>query len=178
MDQSTDVDALAAYWDTGGRSKDLHVLLASLARVPGGVSLDLAHLLPPLPRKLIYTYPRPANDPLSVRRDCHWTSLNFLNDPPDDRFVEPDEVKKAVETEYHPVGTAPRFGDIVFIRTARGELIHSSVYLAADIVFTKNGAFANQPWIPMKIDDMVDAFNGLYLRDAPLKLVIYRRNGR
>ncbi len=44
----TDVAALTAYWSRGGRAKDVGSLLESLRKVPGGATLDVAHLLPPL----------------------------------------------------------------------------------------------------------------------------------
>ena len=56
----TDVEALATYWGQGRRSKDVRPLLQSLVRVPGGATIDIVHLLPPLPRALLYTYPLPS----------------------------------------------------------------------------------------------------------------------
>jgi hypothetical protein len=45
------------------------------------------------------------------------------------------------------------------------------VYLAADVVFTKNGANAIQPWVLMRIPEML----GVYQRLQPYQIVFYRR---
>jgi hypothetical protein len=54
---STDVEALARYWGRGGREKDVLALLKSVARLPGGGSVNVDHLLPPFARLRLYTYP-------------------------------------------------------------------------------------------------------------------------
>ena len=50
-------------------------------------------------------------------------------------------------------------------------MVHSSVYLADDIVFTKNGINFAQPWVTMRIKDMVGNFSAL----EPVKIAYFRR---
>jgi hypothetical protein len=162
IDAETDIDAMVAYWSYPGRAKGLRPLFESLARVPGGGSLDVAHVLPQFARKRIYTYPEPSSDPVVQRRDCIWTSFNFFNETPDDRFTDPGYTVQALAAEYEQVHpSAARFGDIVIFRGPRGETVHASVYIADDLMFTKNGATAAQPWMFMKLDAMLDLYSVL-----------------
>jgi hypothetical protein len=49
--------------------------------------------------------------------------------------------------------------------------LHMCVYLADDVVFTKNGANAIQPWVLMKVPEML----GIYQRLRPFQIVYYRQ---
>ncbi|MFN7139466.1 MAG: hypothetical protein ACK4UN_09015, partial [Limisphaerales bacterium] len=80
-----------------------------------------------------------------------------------------------VQREYFLVGEGleqAAFGDILFLQNSDGILIHSAVYIADDIVFTKNGAGYNQPWIYMKMEDMMPFYDSPV--DSP-RVVVYRR---
>ena len=66
-----------------------------------------------------------------------------------------------------------RYSDVIFILDgATGNAIHSCVYLADDLVFTKNGRSPTQPWVVMKLDDVV-AYYGMFYTT---QLACYRRN--
>lgn len=175
IDSKTDIDALLNYWGQGGRAKDLRPLLESLSRVPEGCKIDLAHLLPPFARSRIYTFPSPSEESASLKQDCHWTSLNFFNETPNGGFAGPEEIQKMIESEYMQVGdntAQARYGDVVFLTTSQGILIHSAVYIADNIVFTKNGAGLNQPWIYMKMEDMVPYYT---MPKDTLHIAVYRK---
>jgi hypothetical protein len=173
----SNVDQLVDYWGFHGRAKDLRPLFESLKRVPGGCAIDLAHLLPPMARKLVYTYPYPSTNKVEMRRDCHWTSLNFFSSTPDDHFTDPAVVKRTLETEYYPINSEPKLGDIVVLSDSNGIMIHSAAYLADNIVFTKNGAIFTQPWMYMKLDDMQVYYQTFYPPDKPVKMMILRHKG-
>ena len=175
VDSNTDINQLVNYWGFNGRAKDLRPLLESLARVRGGSQIDLAHLLPPFARRRVYTYPLPTSDPIKSKRDCHWSSLNFFNENPNDGFINPAQVKKAFDTEYSEVTSEPKMGDIVLLVTPANTMIHSAVYLADGLVFTKNGAVSTQPWIYMKLNDLVTYYSTFYPPAEPLKAVICRK---
>lgn len=83
----TDISALASYWGRGWHVKDIEPLLGSLTKVPGGMTLDIAHLLPPFARKRLNCFPTPL-EPGQRAPDCYWTAWNFFNDPPDDRYFD------------------------------------------------------------------------------------------
>jgi hypothetical protein len=51
-------------------------------------------------------------------------------------------------------------------------VIHSAVYIADDIMFTKNGRAYAQPWLLMRLKDVVTAYS---FGKAP-RLVYYRNN--
>jgi hypothetical protein len=158
VDETSDIDAMVAYWDYPGRSKGLRTLFESLARVPGGRELDIALLLPPFARERLYTFPDPARDPSTRRHDCLWSSLNFFNDRPDDRLSDPNFAENLIDQEYERVHS-PTFGDIAVLRTPSKQIVHAAVYLADDLVFTKNGFSATQPWMLMTLSDVVEFYS-------------------
>lgn len=174
VDSHADVDAIAQYWGRGRRSKDLKPLLQSLVRRPGGAMLDIVHLLPPLPRALLYSYPLPSDNPIDAAHDCHWTALNFFNDQPDERFADIEYVKKVLLEDYYPVAGEPTYGDMIVFVQPDGVAVHSCVYLAAGIVFTKNGASFSVPWLLGTLDN-VTAF---YSIGPPLQIRRYRAKDR
>lgn len=153
-----DIEKLISYWGGRGRQKDLQPMLESLSSLPDGGSLDIAHLLPAFARQRLYIHPHPVLLRDGIRRDCHWTSLNFFSLVPDDRFGEAEEAQTYISENYIGIGESPRFGDMVFFSLPGGEIIHSCVYLAANLVFTKNGDSILQPWIIMDLDDLSDLY--------------------
>ena len=166
----TDVDAMVAYWSKAGRAKDVKPFLTSIPRVPGGIAVDISHLMPPFARKLIYTYPYPTSELARLRRDCHWTSLNFFREEPDARFESLAEVKKELETNYFVVSGKPSFGDVLLLRQNDGTILHSCVYVAGDIVYTKNGSQAYIPWSLMELSDVL----ALYSEYESVEVLVYR----
>src|SRR5262249_5670240 len=105
------------------------------------------------------------------RHDCVWTSLNFFNEQPDDRLADPGYTQKLIAQEYEKVVT-PRFGDIAVLLTPSKQSIHAAVYLADDLLFTKNGFSATQPWMLMPLSDVVE-FYSIGVAD-PVELQYFR----
>lgn len=172
VDAGSDVEALVNYWGKGKRAKSLRPLLESLRRVPGGCTIDLVHLLPAFARKRIYTFPTP-DDPDRSKHDCHWSSLNFFNDPPEPAFDDHAKVRQAITSQYEPVSGEPTMGDLVVLRNESGRLVHSAIYLAEGLVFTKNGHALFQPWRYMTLSDMVEYY-ALFSPDEPLTVRFLR----
>jgi hypothetical protein len=170
VEHGADTDALARYWGKGRRSQDIEPLLYSLAHRPQGGAIDLVHLLPPFARALLYTYPVPSEKPEAAARDCHWTSLNFFNVSPDDRFLNLDAVRDALLNDYQPFAGEPTMGDILMLFNESGAGVHSCVYLADGIVFTKNGSAPSVPWLLSRLDDVV----AFYSINGPLRTQVYR----
>ena len=54
-------------------------------------------------------------------------------------------------------------------------MVHAANYVADDVVFTKNGGFATQPWMLMHLDDMIDAYATHHPMSGPLKRHYVRR---
>lgn len=173
VERGANAEALAQYWGRGRRAKDLEPLIASLARRPDGDSLDVVHLLPRFARTLLYTYPTPSDNPGDAAHDCHWTSFNFYEDQPEERFTNINFVKETLEKNYYPVVGAPLLGDIILFVRPGNVVIHSCVFVADDIVFTKNGPGYSVPWMLTQLGNVV-AFYG---RGEEMELRRFRPKG-
>ena len=166
----SDPRSLTAYWGRGRRAKDVGPFLESLTHVPGGITVDVAHLLPPFARKRLNSFPDPAASGDSLP-DCYWTAFNFFNDPPDNRYYDETVWRQELEKEFTQV-TDPKLGDLVFLVRPDGVPLHCAAYVADDVVFTKNGANPRQPWLLMKLADML----ARYPEDFPLRVTYFRTN--
>jgi hypothetical protein len=61
-----------------------------------------------------------------------------------------------LQNEYVTIQDRPAaFGDVMLLRDAKTEPLHMCVYIADDIVFTKNGAHYFQPWALMRYADVL-----------------------
>jgi hypothetical protein len=171
----SNIDQLVDYWGGGRRRKDLGPLLRSLQHVEGGADINIVHLLPSFARKLLYTFPYPTENPIEQRRDCHWTSLNFFSEEPDDSFTDLDKVAQVMAADYEQVTANPKMGDVVVLTSPNGDVVHSCVYIADDIVFNKKGAHFLEPWILIKLKDAVDLYRIIYRPDYPLVIKFLRK---
>jgi hypothetical protein len=166
----TDIDRVLAYWGHGVRTNEIRPMLESLKRRPGGGALGIMFLLPPFARERLYTYPRINSATNAVVEDCHWTSLNFFNDVPDDRFGNPAFTTAYLLEHFRQVPKPDRYGDIVLLLNEQGNAIHSAVYLADDLVFTKNGNNNAQSWMVMRMNDL----QATYASQAKMRLAVFR----
>jgi hypothetical protein len=167
----TDTDKLLGYWAWPGgiRIKDVAPLLESLKHIPDG-RIGLVYLLPQFARQRLYTFPMPSR-PGDPAMDCHWSTMNFFNEVPDDRFTDPAYTVKYLESNYYQIAGPTKYGDIVlFLDGDSNNAIHSAVYLADDIVFTKNGNNMAQPWMLMHLKDLTRKYES----DGPGRMLIYR----
>jgi len=167
----TDIDALVRYWGRGGRAEALRPLLESMAQVPGGASVNVCYLLPPFARVHLYTYPRPGTDPTAAGQNCFWTAMNFFNENPDHRFVDAEFSQRVLAADYEQVFGPPEFGDVVTVRDPAGAPVHMCVYLADEVVFTKNGRDCMAPWVLMKLPDML----AWYPAKEPFAVAVFRQ---
>jgi hypothetical protein len=157
--ENEDVEPLVRYWGAGGREELVRPLLKSLAFVPGGASTSVSALLPPFARLRLFTFPVAWKDPAIEREDCFFTTLNFFNMVPDTNFASQAHVEHTLRTEYAPVLDAPVFGDVAAVLDAQSRIVHCSMYLAADFVFTKNGVSPTQPWVIMHASEMLRSYS-------------------
>jgi len=170
VSNASNLDALVEYWGKNGRAKAIRPLLDSLARVPGGTSIDIAHLMPPIARQQLYTFPYPADGKVLTDPNCFWTALNFFNEEPDDRLCDFKFTEKIIQQDYYPIQDDPIFGDVIFLLDSREAVIHASVFLADDKVFTKNGRGFTEPWKITDIRDMLSEYSW----NEPVRPVVYR----
>lgn len=167
VNKDDNIDTLLSYWGVGRRSKDLRPLFESLFREENPPKIDITHLLPSFVRARIYTFPTPNESEF----DCNWTSMNFFNKEPDQRFLNPEFVKKTIEDDYYVIPYSDiRLGDLILFIEPNGEVIHSAVFIADDIVFTKNGKSVRRPWILTSLDSLKD----IYLAGRQTEIRVYR----
>jgi len=171
VDPSTDVSVIIKYWGLLGPAYTYKPFIESVARVPEGSEINISYFLPPFARLRLYTYPNPS-DPNIVRQDCFWSSMNFFNSAPDDGFFNPDHTRKVLKSDYTRNPAGPRqFGDLLLLLGRGEEALHMCVHIADDVVFTKNGANTQQPWVLMKLPEMLGSYETL----KPFQIVTYRR---
>lgn len=155
----TDIDKLAAYWGNiaNVRFTDIRPLMEALKALPEGGNLSLFYVLPKFARDRLYTFPLPpqAGDPVM---DCHWSTFNFSNDTPDNRFNDPSFAVEYIRKNYYQIAAPSIYGDILLLMNDRSEIKHSAVFLADDLVFTKNGNNYRQPWMVMRIPDLLATY--------------------
>ncbi len=168
----SDIDKILGYWTTTPlvRFKDLRPLLDSLKNKPEGGSVSILYFLPPFAREHLYSFPLPGK-PGEVRMDCHWSSLNFFNEQPDDRFQDATYASNYIRDHFYEIGMPTMIGDLIFLLNPQGQVIHSAVYIADDIVFTKNGFNIGQPWMLMRLNKLRDIYA---VPDEPM-IKYYRR---
>lgn len=157
----TDTTALASYWGKGMRSTDVRTIFESIAATPNGGTLGIINVLPPLPSSQMFVYPVPDN-PLNgpaPSRDCHWTSFNFFQSTPDQQLSSPGYFMEKLKEDYTPAAGDPRYGDIALFTTPAGGVVHSAVYLADDILYTKNGATFTYPWMLETLSDLLKQYS-------------------
>jgi hypothetical protein len=168
---NTDIEPLIKYWGKGGREHRVRPMLESIAHLPGGDSIAIPYLLPGVARLRLYTFPDTTRDPIGPREDCFFTALNFFNRNADEKFLDKENNRKALLNNYTPVRDQPTYGDLITLVNGRGDALHVAVYIAEDVVFTKNGGSMLQPWVLMRMDDMMAYFPSR----EPLQIAIFRK---
>ena len=153
VDHEANVAELADYWGAGGRTRELLPILRGLADRPEGGDIGLSKLLPPFARSRLYTYPF-----MQGRSDCNWTTLNFFSSTPSEAFTGP-QLREIFDHQFVEIdATKARLGDMVLFRNRSGDIVHSVVYIADDIVFSKNGISPKKPWVLTTLAEVRNVF--------------------
>jgi hypothetical protein len=165
---------LLGYWNLPPNCQGTEVrpLLEALKALPEGGNLSLLYLLPQFARDRLYTYPLPSRSG-DAYPDCHWTTFNFNRETPDNRFNDPAYPVQYIAQNYAQIPAPTQYGDILLVINEQKELKHSAVYLADDLVFTKNGQNPRQPWMIMHIPDLL----ANYPATPPVHAVYVRKKG-
>lgn len=172
----SDIDKPLNYWALsmpGVLLKDLRPLFEAQQGLSSGGAVSILYLLPKLAREKLFTSPLPPSSGQERLPDCHWTALNFFSAAPDPRMSDNDYAAKFITENYYQVAKPGVAGDLVLLLDDQNKVIHSSVYIAGDVVFTKNGINYAQPWVLMHEKDLVGTFSGL----DPVKVAYFRRKG-
>jgi hypothetical protein len=175
IDADTDVNALAAYWGVTGNRKDILPLMNSLQRVEGGWNLNLIYLMPRFIREHLYKYPSPSTDPQAPKQDCFWSAFNAFGTEIDDRFSDMQYARQVLVRDYYTIAQPSQLGDLVFLADSDNQAMHVAVYIADDVVFTKNGFHFTQPWILMHLNDMVETYSARLPAGKKLNVLYCRR---
>jgi hypothetical protein len=160
VNDHTDQAALLDYWSTGLglRRNDIEPLILSAIRTRDVQMLDILHLLPPLPRKLLYTYPDLGLAVEGRFPDCHWTSLNFFNYSAESIYLDDELATSAILERFERVLPPYQFGDILIFLSSDDTAHHSCTYIAADLVFSKNGRNPLIPWTLSRLEELTDTY--------------------
>jgi hypothetical protein len=161
LSKEDSIPDLLNYWSTGLqlRRKEMEPLMNAVVRTKGLSHLDILHLLPSLPRKLLYTYPDMSYATEGRMPDCHWTTLNFFNIRPQQFLLDTRLATSLVKQDFDKVEPPYRYGDVLMFIEPDGKAVHSATYLADDIMFTKNGSNILAPWLLMRLQDLAKLYN-------------------
>jgi hypothetical protein len=165
------LQSIENYWRGQGKHKAISPILDSIAMTKGVDYLDVAHLLPPMPRMLLNTFPDPTLMRANKSPDCTWTAVHFFRSEPSSRMLDMGSAAQEIEAMYEPVTDAARFGDLLsFVQVEDSQPIHVAVHIAGDIAFTKNGNGLFVPWVFMRTPDILR----LYSKDQPVRIETLR----
>ena len=154
-----DLSVVSGYWGSAGGVEAYLPLLQALTHSPYGGQLDINFLLPRFARQLLYTYPDPKVNGLAYTEDCFWTAFNFFRYPPEPRFKDPVWRQQYMMESCDLVTTEPVLGDIYVLVNQAEQPIHACVYLAGNLVFTKNGLSVYAPWVLMSYPDLLQYYS-------------------
>jgi len=167
-----DLEAISDWWRAGpNRSRALPLLEAALA-TRGVETIDILHLLPPVPRRLLNTYALERDRHSASAPDCYWAAMNFFESTASSRYLDEHLPRSYYfQEQFEKVSEPCRFGDVVmlFDREAN-RFVHAYVHIADDIVYTKNGSGRFFPYVLMRREDMLTR----YVTDDTLETEIYR----
>jgi hypothetical protein len=171
LSPGTDVAGLARYWGRGGRERVIRPFLQGLAKSPAQPAVSVSFMLPAFARTHLYTFPDPTRDPAALQRQGLWTALNFFNEQPDNRYLDDTFALQALRRGFEATRGAPTYGDLIVLTSPSGDIVHAGVFIAQDVVFTRNGPDKVQPWVLMRIPDMQEKFGAA----EPLQPVVFHR---
>ena len=90
--------------------------------------------------------------------DCHWTSLNFLELSVKDYFLDLRLAANRGIQGYEKISAPYRLGDVLLYLNHEGNAVHSCVYVADNIVFTKNGDNSLSPCLLKRQGDIEEIY--------------------
>jgi hypothetical protein len=158
LSKNSNVEEIVRYWGRGGREGEIRPIIESLMQNPAEREINIVHLLPPFARRRLYTYPEPSDPETRPRRDCNWTSANFFNETPDDKFREPAQVARRLLNDYRQIRTNLQLGDIAVILDEHNMSVHSAVYIADDVFFHRCGPGDSAAWTLARGEDLANYY--------------------
>lgn len=136
----SELERAVRWWGTGGREAAARARLNEA--YVNGTEVPLRDLLPPFARARYGTFP-----PRDTRYDCFWTAVNFSSPTEAGGPLIDDTQFDATMASWTQVPLNElRFGDVLAFRTEAGATLHAAVYIAEDLVFTKDGWTMHRSW--------------------------------
>lgn len=154
LDADSDLVALSEYWTAGFKNKDIFPMMESVVQAKDIERLDVAHLLPPTPRRNLLTYPDFEEGASGRFPDWFWTCYNFFRFTPVDIYADSENLEAIITREFSLALPPFQFGDMLLIRSG-DEIIHGCIHIADGVVYTKNRADIFSPWLLMKLEDVL-----------------------
>lgn len=161
----SDLSAISDYWSAGYKRKAVAPIFECIAGNPHVENLDVVHLLPPVPRRLLYTFPLLEDSREFGTLDCHWTAFNFFRSQSLLNNIRGRAMTEQFYERYERIAFDEplRYGDvIIFMDLKTNDATHSVVYIAGDIVFTKNGESISSPWIFSRYGDVLAGYGHVF----------------
>ncbi|NBX34221.1 hypothetical protein EBR16_02475 [bacterium] len=165
----TDRREFIDYWSAGQTDAPRLTFINAITQRRAPQTVDITHFLPSLMRQRAYTFPVMELGLKGRFPDCHWTSLNFFNLTPKDYYLDTRLAAAQLVENYVTVEAPYRYGDVLCFLDD-GEGLHTCVYIADDIVLTKNGDSILAPWALMQIKDV----ESVYRRSPSTRIQGYR----
>ncbi len=158
------------YWFSGQAESPRMTFIKAIANETTiSDSVDIIHFFPVLMRERAYTFPSIRDAAKGRMPDCHWTSLNFFNLTPRDFYRNTKLASIQLVESYEAVSPPYRFGDVLcYMENGNG--LHTCVYIADDIVLTKNGENILSPWVLLYVSDV----SKIYKRSPTTTIQGYR----
>jgi hypothetical protein len=175
LDPDTDVEKLSQYWGIGGRRKDLLALLSSLRRGNHTSNISIVSLLPVFARERLYCHPCATVNGSNVMQDCFWLAYNFFNTTPENDY-NATHSNAGLNKGCYEIASPNQLGDLMILTTPDGSAVHAAVFLADDIYFTKNGLNRIEPWILLRLSDLLEDYAVVH-PSSGLIVRYFRRKG-
>lgn len=172
--QPLDARAQAAWWQMQGRHRAIEPLLNAVAAIPDAPPLDIAHLLPHLPRALLNTFPPDLASAEDPGVESSLLASSFADLVPGADLREPGGLRTWLEREAVPVSGPPQYGDIfVYGNLERNAWPYAAVYIGSDVVFARRPTLAGA-WQLLAVSD-IGRLNPRFFGVNPR---VFRRRGR
>jgi hypothetical protein len=136
-----ELERAVAWWGAHGREDVVRARLLASMR-DGDEGVPLRELLPPFARARYGTFAL-----RDTRFDCFWTALNFFSPTGEGGALLDADAFDATTSRWTEVPLDQlRFGDVLAFRSEAGATLHAAVYLAEDLLFSKDGWSSHRPW--------------------------------
>ncbi len=159
----SNLKSVVDYWEEGRRRSELHPLLESIIDGDGADWIDVAHLLPPTPRRVLNRFPVLQDGRRGRFPDASWTAFNFFKGLPTDLYTDSPNLLGYLHNHYHQVGEgkATQFGDLIVLKKEGNENpIHICNYVADQFVYSKHGPEPTEPWAIRRMNEVLGLYFG------------------